>query len=45
MVLTHEEKQFEKLMEAEAKADQELIKMAEKELRWAEKAYKKSVKV
>lgn len=42
---SHEEKQFEKLMAQEAKADEKLINMAAKELKRAEKAYNKSVKV
>lgn len=43
--LTHEEKQFHKLMAQEAKADDMLIKIAEKEVKRAEKAYNKGVKV
>ena len=43
--LSRDEKQFKKLMHNEAKADQELIKMAVKELKKAEKVYGKSIKV
>ena len=43
--LAHDEKQFHKLMAQEAKADDMLIKLAQKEVKRAEAVLAKSIKV
>ena len=43
--MTKDERRFEKVMDQGAKADRELVKMAERETKRMEKAYRKSVKV